>query len=303
MLNNPEYKSSSAQLYSKATQGSNGTCLVDNRGSNNPVQRKANNTGLPDNLKSGIENLSGHSMDDVKVHYNSSQPAQLNAHAYAQGNQIHVAPGQEKHVPHEAWHVVQQKQGRVRPTMQMKGKYINDNRSLEVEADTMGMKAASSGTAQLKCKDCEDESKKGSQDTGRKTIQRVECNTTNRGGEQLHDYVVNHMVAVKGWGKEYQVRQGGPAAAYGYADLVTPAATRVYEVKSDGVGAAQAALEAQNYAGYITNRCPQNCQVGTWNGREEFDMGDLGKACIKGHGNGGITYLRDDTGAACNTLI
>ncbi|MEP5341105.1 MAG: DUF4157 domain-containing protein [Algibacter sp.] len=70
------------------------------------IQKKENNTGLPDNLKSGIENLSGYAMDDVKVHYNSDKPAQLNAHAYAQGTDIHVASGQEKHVPHEAWHVV-----------------------------------------------------------------------------------------------------------------------------------------------------------------------------------------------------
>ncbi|MGV3613336.1 MAG: eCIS core domain-containing protein, partial [Fluviicola sp.] len=62
-----------------------------------PVQPKENKTGLPDNLKSGVENLSGHSLDDVKVHYNSSQPASLQAHAYAQGTDIHVAPGQEKH--------------------------------------------------------------------------------------------------------------------------------------------------------------------------------------------------------------
>ncbi|NTE21033.1 DUF4157 domain-containing protein [Agrobacterium tumefaciens] len=107
-----------------------------------PVQKKANTKGLPDQLKSGIENLSGHSLDDVKVHYNSSQPAQLNAHAYAQGNQIHLAPGQEKHLPHEAWHVVQQKQGRVKPTLQMKEKVnINDDKSLENEADVMGAKA------------------------------------------------------------------------------------------------------------------------------------------------------------------
>ncbi|HYG50820.1 MAG TPA: DUF4157 domain-containing protein [Flavobacteriales bacterium] len=109
---------------------------------NRPVQKKENNTGLPDNLKTGIENLSGHSMDDVKVHYNSSQPAQLNAHAFAQGNQIHVAPGQEKHLPHEAWHVVQQKQGRVKATRQLKGKVnINDDAGLEKEADVMGVKA------------------------------------------------------------------------------------------------------------------------------------------------------------------
>ncbi len=110
---------------------------------NSLVQLKPNKTGLPDNLKSGIENLSGHSMDDVKVHYNSSRPAQLQAHAFAQGNQIHLAPGQEKHLPHEAWHVVQQKQGRVRPTMQLKSNVlINDNLGLENEADVMGLRAA-----------------------------------------------------------------------------------------------------------------------------------------------------------------
>lgn len=31
-----------------------------------------NRTGLPDNLKAGIENLSGYSMDDVRVHYGSA---------------------------------------------------------------------------------------------------------------------------------------------------------------------------------------------------------------------------------------
>lgn len=105
---------------------------------------KANNTGLPDNLKSGIENLSGVSMDNVKVHYNSSQPAQLNALAYAQGTDIHIAPGQEQHLPHEAWHVVQQAQGRVKPTMQMKSRrIINNDLGLETEADLMGGQALS----------------------------------------------------------------------------------------------------------------------------------------------------------------
>jgi hypothetical protein len=108
-----------------------------------PIQKKENNTGLPDTLKSGIENLSGHSMDDVKVHYNSGKPTQLNAHAYAQGTDIHLASGQEKHLPHEAWHVVQQKQGRVKATKQLRGKVnINDDSALEKEADIMGAKAA-----------------------------------------------------------------------------------------------------------------------------------------------------------------
>lgn len=106
-------------------------------------RRQADRMGLPDGLKSGIESLSGLSMDHVRVHYNSSQPAQLNALAYAQGSDIHLAPGQESHLPHEAWHVVQQARGQVRPTMQLKGGVpINDDRGLEREADIMGARAS-----------------------------------------------------------------------------------------------------------------------------------------------------------------
>lgn len=118
--------------------GKNSVPIADNRTSAT-IQKKQNKTGLPDNLKTGIENISGYSMDNVKVHYNSSQPAQLSAHAYAQGTDIHIAPGQEKHLPHEAWHVVQQKQGRVKPTMQLKNQLkLNDDTALEKEADVMG---------------------------------------------------------------------------------------------------------------------------------------------------------------------
>lgn len=109
---------------------------------------RANKTGLPNQLKAGIESLSGMSMDHVQVNYNSDKPAQLNAHAYAQGSEIHVAPGQEQHLPHEAWHVVQQAQGRVRPTMQMKaGVPVNDDAGLEAEADVMGQKALGMGAS------------------------------------------------------------------------------------------------------------------------------------------------------------
>lgn len=137
--------------------------LKASSGGDAPVQKaagpeKENNTGLPDQLKEGIEGMSGMAMDDVKVHYNSDKPAQLQAHAYAQGTDIHVAPGQEQHLPHEAWHVVQQKQGRVEATTQLKGKVaVNDDEGLEHEADVMGAKAmqfkaggASAGPAQLK---------------------------------------------------------------------------------------------------------------------------------------------------------
>ena len=112
---------------------------------NNAAQREEaphpNNTGMPDNLKSGIESLSGFSMDDVRVHYNSSKPATVQALAYTQGTDIHVAPGQEKHLPHEAWHVAQQMAGRVSPTTNINGMPVNDNAGLEHEADVMGEKA------------------------------------------------------------------------------------------------------------------------------------------------------------------
>ena len=119
-----------------------------------PVQLEAesspppNRTGLPDGLKTGIESLSGMAIDHVRVHYNSAQPAQINALAYTQGSDIHVAPGQERHLPHEAWHVVQQAQGRVQPTMQMQdGVPVNDDAGLEHEADVMGAQAdAASGS-------------------------------------------------------------------------------------------------------------------------------------------------------------
>ncbi|QNR84894.1 DUF4157 domain-containing protein [Pedobacter riviphilus] len=98
---------------------------------------------LPDNLKNGIEALSGISMDNVRVHFNSDKPAQLAASTYAQGADIHIAQDQEEHLPHEAWHVVEQKQGRVKATVQLKSDTIvNDDAGLEKEADEMGSKAA-----------------------------------------------------------------------------------------------------------------------------------------------------------------
>ncbi|MDQ1252981.1 MAG: hypothetical protein QG646_2123 [Euryarchaeota archaeon] len=100
-----------------------------------------NRTGMPDHLKSGLENLSGMDLSGVRVHYNSPKPPQINALAYTQGQEIHVAPGQEKHVPHEAWHAVQQMQERVKPTGEVGGMPLNDSMTLESEADSMGRKA------------------------------------------------------------------------------------------------------------------------------------------------------------------
>ncbi|MES2277771.1 MAG: DUF4157 domain-containing protein [Bacteroidota bacterium] len=107
-----------------------------------PTPLAGGGKGLPHQLRQGVEALSGVSMGDASVHYNSSAPAQVGALAYAAGNQIHLGPGQEQHLPHEAWHLVQQKQGRVKPTLQAKGLAVNNDQTLETEADVMGQRAA-----------------------------------------------------------------------------------------------------------------------------------------------------------------
>lgn len=113
-----------------------------------PAQRAAKNPGgLPDGLRAGLERLSGRDLSGVSVHYDSPKPAQLNSHAFAQGPEIHVAPGQERHLPHEGWHAVQQMQNRVRPTMELGGTPVNDNAGLEREADVMGSRALAAGEA------------------------------------------------------------------------------------------------------------------------------------------------------------
>jgi hypothetical protein len=109
----------------------------------------ARSGGLPAQLRMGIEALSGFDLSEVRVHRNSSQPAHLNALAFARGNEVHLAPGQESHLPHEAWHLVQQRQGRVRATTRLAGVSVNDDEALEREADAMGVRAHAAGQAAL----------------------------------------------------------------------------------------------------------------------------------------------------------
>lgn len=157
--------------------------------------------GLPDSLKSGIENLSGLSMDGVQVHYNSPKPAQLNAHAYAQGNDIHVAPGDEKHLAHEAWHVVQQKQGRVSADTQRKGVGIDSSAALESEADTMGAKAArlggNSGVGALK----EVATPGGVAQLGDREGNPHANGSSHQGWESTAHHIVAHAEITKAFGK------------------------------------------------------------------------------------------------------
>ncbi len=78
-------------------------------------KKKKNKAGLPSNLIEGEEELSGHSMDDVRVHYDSSKPDQLDTGSFNQDPEVHIEPPNKRKLPHEAWHVVQQKRIKQKP--------------------------------------------------------------------------------------------------------------------------------------------------------------------------------------------
>lgn len=150
--------------------------------------------GLPAQLRAGMEQLSGADLSGVKVHYNSASPQELAAHAYTQGEDIHLAPGQEQHLAHEAWHVVQQQQGRVRATTQRAGMKVNDEHGLEKEADVMGARAvqlrASGAPVQMKvCKHCggENAHKKGCTPETRRAADEARESANAAAADQSND--------------------------------------------------------------------------------------------------------------------
>lgn len=66
-------------------------------------------------------------------------PAELGALAYTQGTRVYLGPGQERHLPHELGHVVQQKLGMVRAdTWHESGAALNTDQALERQADRIG---------------------------------------------------------------------------------------------------------------------------------------------------------------------
>ncbi|MDE5891363.1 MAG: DUF4157 domain-containing protein, partial [Acetatifactor sp.] len=98
-----------------------------------------NHTGIPTQLKKRVEDSTALELDDVRIHYNSGRPAELDALAYTQGTQVYLGPGQERHLPHELGHVVQQKLGMVRAdTRHESGAALNTDQALERQADRIG---------------------------------------------------------------------------------------------------------------------------------------------------------------------
>lgn len=105
----------------------------------NAQENRPNLTGIPTQMKLDFERRSGLSFDDVRVHYNSSKPAQLRALAYTRGTQVYIGPGHEGSLRHELGHVIQQKSGRVRPTRWIGGLPVNDQPEMERDADRIAV--------------------------------------------------------------------------------------------------------------------------------------------------------------------
>lgn len=110
-------------------------------------------TGMPSDLLHKMERSFGADFSDVRIHADSAKASAVGAEAFAQGNDVHFAPGRfDPHreesqalLGHELAHVVQQRDGRVGDGPQAKRSAhgsINDDHGLESEADAAGAKAA-----------------------------------------------------------------------------------------------------------------------------------------------------------------
>lgn len=100
---------------------------------------------LPYCLRIGMERLSGLPLGMVRVFYNAAEPASVQAHAFAQGLNIYLAPDQAHHLAHELGHIVQQMKGMVKPTSTVNGVAINDDPYLERHATELGERALALG--------------------------------------------------------------------------------------------------------------------------------------------------------------
>lgn len=96
---------------------------------------------LPESLRESMQQMSGVDLSAIQVHYNSDKPKQLGALAYAEGDQIYLAPGQSELLPHETWHLIQQAEGRVPATDERAGRATNSDAELENEAEAMAGRA------------------------------------------------------------------------------------------------------------------------------------------------------------------
>ncbi len=132
-------------------QQKKGKSFVKPKGAHDSFTPPTKQKALPNKLQSNMETSLGQDFSNVEIHTNSQKAVQMSARAFTQGENVHFAPGEfnpnsskgKNLIGHEFTHVAQQRAGVVKPTKVLqKGVAINDNQSLETEADTFGKKAA-----------------------------------------------------------------------------------------------------------------------------------------------------------------
>ena len=138
------------ELQAKATSG-NLSEVTPNLESNILSLRRGGQP-LSESARDHFEPRFGQDFSQVRVH-TDAQAAEsartVNAKAYTVGQDMVFSAGQyapetsegRRLMAHELTHVVQQMQGRVKPTIQIKGVSINNDAGLEREAYVMGIKA------------------------------------------------------------------------------------------------------------------------------------------------------------------
>src|SRR3954471_5499570 len=106
-------------------------------------------SAMPAPLRHQMEGAFGADFSSVRIHEGEQAP-RLGALAYAQGHDVHFAPGQyqpetqsgQALIGHELAHVVQQREGRVAAPAQAKGAPVVADPGLEAEADHAGQAAS-----------------------------------------------------------------------------------------------------------------------------------------------------------------
>jgi hypothetical protein len=120
--------------------------------------KQPSETNLPDPVMEKMESSFAEDFSDVNIQENSTKAEDLGAKAFTQGKEVHFAPGEfqpnsqegQELIGHELTHVVQQKEGKVQDG-EVHGKdIVNQDVSLEKEANEAGKLASEGKTVEVK---------------------------------------------------------------------------------------------------------------------------------------------------------
>ena len=170
------------------------THVLQQRRGGRRLQRRGRNQGhLPDELARRLRQAD---LDQARAHIQPAGPAAVAAPAFSQGDPIHFAnPGSEQHLPHEAWHVVQQRQGRNPPSPVGRHGHTSANATANVT------NAGSPGTPAAAASPCNcDEADNGGANASQRPTQatgpdRGQDNLPEFGGYQLLEHDPNAIGA------------------------------------------------------------------------------------------------------------